>query len=152
MRMPAHDLCSLNPLAKHLLHFPRFHRRNCMHAARHMLGRERSQSALTLLHCMQGDVYQYLQSQRFAKSNLVFQREGGPLTSVNIGLIYCRDCALGGRGQWVLDETLKRIEQLLELPDPQAFFAPMIAAGILSEVRRGAMSRSSALHTEAARC
>lgn len=56
------------------------------------------------------------------------------MTSLNIGFIYCRNCAPGGRAQWVLKDTLHRIERLLELPNPQSFFAPMLEAGVLTEV------------------
>jgi hypothetical protein len=53
------------------------------------------------------------------------------LPSVNIGLMYCQNCTAGGRAQWVLDESLRRIESLLDLPRPSDFFAPMVASGHL---------------------
>ena len=56
------------------------------------------------------------------------------LGAVNIGWIYCQNCAPGGRAQWVLDESLRRIEDLLNLTSPTAFFEPMVASGHLHEV------------------
>ncbi|NJR42046.1 MAG: hypothetical protein HC767_04710 [Akkermansiaceae bacterium] len=35
---------------------------------------------------------------------------------------------------WVLEESLRRIEQLLNLPEPAAFFNDMLAAGVLEKL------------------
>ena len=56
------------------------------------------------------------------------------LGAINIGIIYCQRCAPGGRARWVLAEALRRIEALLELPGPQAFFQPMLEAGAIERL------------------
>lgn len=56
------------------------------------------------------------------------------LPSVNIGYIYCQNCTASGRGVWVLEESLRRIEELLNLPEPSAFFKEMLASGTLEKL------------------
>jgi hypothetical protein len=56
------------------------------------------------------------------------------LPSVNIGYIYCQQCAVGGRSVWVLEEALRRMKALLDLPAPEAFFQPMVDAGVLGSL------------------
>jgi hypothetical protein len=56
------------------------------------------------------------------------------LPAVNIGYIYCQNCTANGRSVWVLEETLRRIEELLDLPEPSAFFDEMMATGVLEKL------------------
>jgi hypothetical protein len=56
------------------------------------------------------------------------------LPSVNIGYIYCQNCTKGGRSVWVLEESLRRIEELLDLPEPSKFFDEMLSTGVLQKL------------------
>jgi hypothetical protein len=57
------------------------------------------------------------------------------LPSVNIGYIYCQDRIANGRSVWVVEESLRRKEELLNLPEPSEFFDEMIATGELENLK-----------------
>eukprot|EP00959_Pyramimonas_sp_CCMP1952_P163598 3420183-Pyramimonas_sp.AAC.3 len=50
---------------------------------------------------MTADMYRVLKSPPMAKHNLILQNEVQNIHGLNIGVIYCQNCAPGGRGQWV---------------------------------------------------
>jgi hypothetical protein len=51
------------------------------------------------------------------------------LPSVNIGYKYCQNRIANGRSVWGVEESLRRKEELLNLPEPSDFFDEMIATG-----------------------
>ncbi|KAK3259243.1 hypothetical protein CYMTET_31751, partial [Cymbomonas tetramitiformis] len=61
---------------------------------------------------------------------LTLQAEGGSLHGLNIGFIYCQNCAVDGRGQWVLQETVDRIEGYLDLENINDVYSPYEALNI----------------------
>ena len=67
-------------------------------------------------------------------TNLKKDLEMQQLPSVNIGYIYCQNCSANGRSVWVLEESLRRIEELLNLDKPAAFFDRMLASGVLESL------------------
>jgi len=98
----------------------------------------------------QENFYRHLKTGVAARHNLFFQREGEGISSLNIGFIYCQNCSHSGRGQWVLDETLRRIEGLLGLPQPESFFQPFVNAGLMDKARggeAGAVAASRLVHS-----
>jgi hypothetical protein len=56
------------------------------------------------------------------------------LPSVNIGYIYCQERIANGRSVWVVEESLRRKEELVILSEPSEFFDEMITTGELEKL------------------
>jgi hypothetical protein len=54
--------------------------------------------------------------------------------SVNIGYIYYQDHIANSRNVWVVEESLRRKQELLNLPEPSELFDEMIATGELGKL------------------
>jgi hypothetical protein len=59
---------------------------------------------------MTEDFYRVMKAPPMARHNLILQMEVQNIHGLNIGVIYCQNCAPGGRGAWVLHETVRLSE------------------------------------------
>ncbi|XRB06590.1 nucleotide-diphospho-sugar transferase [Pycnococcus provasolii] len=65
----------------------------------------------------------------FGKHNLLVQRERPVLPGLNIGIVYCQECAKGSGAWWVLQQTVQRMRDILDAPEPVKRWDGQVAGG-----------------------
>lgn len=63
------------------------------------------------------DPYPYFKRE-FGDYNLFVQRERPAFPGLNIGIVYCQNCFLGSGGWWVVNESLRRRDEILSSDPP----------------------------------
>jgi len=75
--------------------------------------------------------YPAFKEKKMKDHNLILQLEQHSANGLNIGVMYCQNCAPNGRSQWVFDETINRIEVILDMDDPTTIWAEDVEQGIV---------------------